>query len=419
MSKTIDTEKATTGWNRTSWGWVVLCSIGIFSMGPVARNIQRFIYDSVGREFFTYIVLFVVVAGVAALLYSFIFKLKVKRISQYVWLFICAGLYVYVTIELRKYPEEAIHLLEYGLLSYFLFKALSHRIRDWTIYVTAVLFVLFIGTIDEFLQWIIPGRYWGFEDIRLNALAGGVFQLAVWKGIKPGIICRSVKNISVNTLVGIITVNLIFLGLCLSNTPTSVKHYTGPFNKLYWLRSEEPMSEFGYKHKDPEIGTFYSRLSLAELREIDLKNGEAYGKIVHKDINSEETYQELIKIYTPYTDPFLYEFLIHVLRRNNKFEELMERDTSDVIIEISNAAYRENLLIEKYFTNILKHSELGWSDKKIKDLQKAASLWEENYTSKAGKIISSFSMKTAWLLIVVILVIVWTSGKLWKRRLDA
>ena len=77
------------------------------------------------------------------------------------------------------------------------------------------------------------------------------------------------------------------------------------------------------------------------------------------------------------------------------------------------------MLIEKYFTNILKHSELGLSDKKIKDLQKAASLWEENYTSKTGKMISSFSMKTAWLLIVVILVIVWTSGKLWKRRLDA
>jgi hypothetical protein len=99
------------------------------------------------------------------------------------------------------------------------------------------------------------------------------------------------------------------------------------------------MSEFGYKHKDPEIGRFYSRLSLAELREIDLENGEAYGKIVNKDINSEETYQKLIKIYTPYTDPFLYEFLIHVLRRNNKFEELMERNNTDVIIEISNTAF--------------------------------------------------------------------------------
>jgi VanZ family protein len=417
MTKALDTEKDNEGWNRTSWMWVVLCAIGIFSTVPIARSFQRFIYHSVGREFFTYIVLFVVGAVLASLLYSFIFKLKVKRISQYVWLFICAGLYVYFIIQLDHNPEEAIHLIEYGLLSYFLFKALSHRIRDWTIYVTAVLFVLFIGTIDEFIQWIVPERYWDFRDVGLNMLSGGIFLLAVWKGIKPKIICMPVKNISVKTFVGIITVNLIFMGLCLSNTPTSVKRYTSIFDKLSWLRSEEPMVEFGYKHKYPEIGTFYSRLSLEELREIDLNNGEAYGKIVRKDINSEETYQELIKTYTPYTNPFLYEFLIHVLRRNNKFEELMEKDNSDVIIKISNTAYRENLLIEKYFTNILKHSELGWSDEKIKDLQKTASLWEENYISKTGIIISSFSMKTAWLLITVILVIVWTSGALWKRRI--
>ncbi len=418
MNSNIKPEKNIQRWDWKSWLWVLLCSIGIFSTVPVARSIQKFVYDTVGREYFTYAVLFVIAVGFAMLLLFFIFQLRVKSISQYIWLFICAGLYVYFTIQLKKYPEEAIHLLEYGLISYFLFRALSHKIQDWTIYITAALFALFIGTIDEFIQWIMPDRYFGFKDVEINALASGIFLIAVWKGIKPKIICKPIKKISVKMLVGIITVDLMFLGLCLSNTPSSVKSYTNVFNSLSWLRSEEPMTEFGYKHNDPEIGTFYSRLTLTELKEIDLNKGEAYEKILPNEINSEETYKELIKIYTPYTNPFLYEFLVHIIRRNDKFEEFTKTNNPDGKIEKSHIAYREHLIIEKYFKNTLKHSELGWSDQKIKDLQKTASLWKEDYTSKVDKIITSFTLKTGQAVILITLIIVWVGGEFWKRRID-
>jgi VanZ family protein len=360
----------------------------------------------------------VVVASLITLLYVFIFKLKIKSISQYIFILVCSGLYAYFTIKLRRYPEEAIHLLEYGLLSYFIFKALSHRIQDWTVYITALLFALFIGTLDEFIQWIMPRRYWGYGDIRINVLASGLFLLAVWKGIRPQIICKPLKKISVNMLAGILSFNVIFLGLCLSNTPSTVKRYTATFNNLLWLRNEEPMTEYGYKYKDPDIGFFYSRLTLEELRETDLNNGEEFGKILRPNNSTKRADKSLIEIYTPYTSSFLYEFLLHILRRDNDFRKLKNTDSPDEKIEISNAAYRENLLIEKYFQKTLKHSGLKWPDKKIGDLQKTSSLQEINYISGAGQMITAFSLKTVWAIILFILIIVLISAVVWKRKLS-
>lgn len=413
----IKTSKDIERWNWKLWLWVFLCSMGIFTTIPVARNLQKFVYNTVGREFFTYVVLFVVCIGLAILLYLFIFKLKVKKISQYIWLFICAGLYIYHTIQLRAHPEEAIHFLMYGLLSYFLFKALSYRIHDWTVYLTAVFFVLFIGTTDEFLQWMMPQRFWDFKDVGLNMLAGGIFLLGVWKGINPTVISKPVKKISVGMLAGIITANLIFMGLCLSNTPNFVNRYTTAISTLSWLQNEEVMSDYGYIHKDPEIGTFYSRLTLEQLKEIDLINGESYAKNLPQDINSKAARKELVETYKPYTHPFLYEFLLHLFRRNTSLDKLEDTNVPFEKIRRSNIAFRENLLVEKYFSNTLKHSMYAWSDEEVEELKTTASLWKGDYKSRAGKMLTLFSLKGILAVIFITLVIVWVSAEFWKRRL--
>ncbi len=414
----IKTSKDIKRWNWKLWLWGFLCSMGIFTTIPVARNLQKFVYNTVGREFFTYVVLFVVCIGLAILLYLFIFKLKVKKISQYIWLFICAGLYIYHTIQLRAHPEEAIHFLEYGLLSYLLFKALSYRIQDWTVYLTAVFFVLFIGTTDEFLQWIMPQRFWDFRDVGLNMLAGGIFLLAIWKGINPTVISKPVKKISVGMLAGIITANLIFMGLCLSNTPNFVNRYTTAISTLSWLQNEEVMSDYGYIHKDPEIGTFYSRLTLEQLKKIDLTNGESYGRNLPQDISSEMIHKELIEIYNPYTNPFLYEFLIHLFRRNTSLDKLEDINVPFEKIRRSNITFRENLLVEKYFSNTLKHSMYAWSDEEVEELKETASLWKGDYKSTVGRMLTLFSLKWILAVIFITLVIVWVSAEFWKKRLD-
>lgn len=406
-------------WNLKEWLWVLLCSVGIFVTVPFARDLQIFVYNTAGKELFTYIVVSVVAIGLALLLYSFIFRLKVEKVSQYIWLFLCAGLYLYFTLKLKRHPEEAVHFLEYGLLSYFFFSALSQKIRDITVYVTAALFVLLVGILDESFQWAIPQRFWDYKDIGLNFLAGGIFLLGIWKGIEPEIICKPVRKKSVTILAGILTVNLLLIGLCLSNTPASVNRYAGTISALSWLQNEEPMTEYGYRYKDPEIGIIYSRFTLEELRKIDLINGESYGKILPEGIDYEEfKYKSFIKVYNQQTNPFLYELSIHLWRRDSCLYDINEAGSLYKKNELANTAFRENLIVEKYFGNTLRHSKLAWPEQIVKELKEKASSWREDYISKAGsEIITSFTLNQTLIAIVAALIVAWIAGWFWKRQL--
>lgn len=218
----------------------MICTAGILFAIPLARSLQKLIYTYAGKKFFTYIVILSVCLFMAAAL----FKYPIKKASQYGWLFICGCVYIYSTLQLGKHPEEAFHFVEYGILSYFLFSALSARVRDRTIYITVILFAAFVGTFDEFIQWMMPGRKWDYRDVGLNVFSSFIFMFAVWKGIRPEIISGSVKKFSLKILAAILTADLIFFGLCLANTPDMVKRYTSVFESLSWLRDEEPMTKF-------------------------------------------------------------------------------------------------------------------------------------------------------------------------------
>jgi len=399
------------------WIWVLICTLVIFSAIPVTRSVQKFVYDTAGRDFFTYFVISVVGCGLAALLYLFIFELKIKKFSQYMWLFVCAWLYIYFTINLQEHPEEAVHLLEYGLLSYFVFRALSLRVRDRSIYITVILMILFIGTVDEFIQWMTPGRYWGWKDVGTNIIGGAILQLAIWKGIRPETIGGSPRKISVKLLAAVMTLNLLLLGLCLSNTPDAVNRYTSVFKGLLWLRAEEPMAEFGHRYEDPEIGIFDSRMTLQQLHSIDFEKGEYYGRLLSDKINRGTTLTQLRRSYNQYTDPFLFEFLVHVFRRDKSYQDISKTDGRYETRKLYDESYRENIILMKYFRNTLIHSGFTWSDDRAAEMSEAALLLKKDYRSEVGDIITAFSLRTAWILITLSILITLILGREWTRRL--
>jgi VanZ family protein len=238
-------ERNSQQWDWKLWFQAFLCIAAILCTVPAARSIQKFVYTSIGRSYITYAILFLIVSGLIALFSVLVFKLKTKNISQYIWLFLISGIYVYFTLRLSPIPEEAAHFVEYGLLTFFVFRALSHRIRDKSVYVTTILFVTFAGITDEFLQWLLPSRIWDYRDIGFNVVAAALFILIVWKAIRPKEIGQPLQKISLRLLSGIITMNLVFLGFCLSNTPDIVALYTARFNGLSWLQHEEAMTRSG------------------------------------------------------------------------------------------------------------------------------------------------------------------------------
>jgi len=165
-----------------SWLWVVLCTLAIFLVVPTARAIQSFVSTRWGRSLFGYSVLIITISAFIILVYVLFFRFKIRSPSNYIWLIIVVSLYVYFTLKLWHTPEEAIHFLEYGLLGFFLFRALSFTIKDKTIYLTAILIGSLVGTFDEILQWLMPFRYWDLRDVGLNAFSVVLFQVALWKG---------------------------------------------------------------------------------------------------------------------------------------------------------------------------------------------------------------------------------------------
>jgi Ca2+/Na+ antiporter len=406
-------------WNWTSWVWVMLCAGGIYATIPLARGFQQMVYETFGKEFFTYTVFIIIASGLVTLLYFFIFRLRIKRVSQYVVLIFCAGLYMYFTVQLGSHPEEAIHFLEYALLSFFVFRALRYRVTDWTIYISASFFVMFFGTVDEFLQWMTPSRVWDYRDVGINFMAGVIFLFAVWKGIRPAEISSPVRSYSVQILVSIITVNLIFLAICLSNTPDKVRRYTTAFHFLSWLQQEEAMTEFGYNHFDPETGHFNSRFRLEELGNIDTAHGDSLGKLIADDTVSGLSLDDMVNKYKTDAKPFLYELLIHHQRRVNKAEEFHDSSGLQHKSEIAKKLLIENLIVRKYFSKTFLHSGLEWNEPDMEKVKKAASQWEEEYTSNTGRLITLVDLNSARVAILTALFITWIGGEIWKRKLSA
>lgn len=186
-------------------------------MIPHARSVQKFVYDNYGKNLFGYLVLIIVVLClIGGILYLTRNTARGVSVRNYLWLVGVAGVYGYVTLKLWKHPEEAIHFLEYGLLSFLFHRALRHHVHDVTIYFTASFIVLFVGTIDEIIQFIIPSRVGDFRDVWLNFLGGALLQIGLWKGIRPESISGTIRLGSVRILSVTVVCCLILLGLCAS-----------------------------------------------------------------------------------------------------------------------------------------------------------------------------------------------------------
>jgi hypothetical protein len=192
-----------------------LWTAAIYSTIPLARSIQKYVSANIGGEVFTYAVITCIVCGFGIVLYFLISKLKAKSIAQYMWLLLCGSIMIYYAIKLKKYPEEAVHLIEYSILSFVVFRALSYKIRDWTVYITTVLIVTVIGTFDELIQWITPTRVGHYKDVQLNAISGLIGVLVISLAVRPNQISQSVSRYSLKVLTTITVLSLTIIGFSL------------------------------------------------------------------------------------------------------------------------------------------------------------------------------------------------------------
>jgi len=397
-----------------SWLGVILCILSIFLIVPIARTIRNFVDSNWDVSLFGYSVIFVVSAAFLSSLYFLWFRLKIHTISNYLWLATVALFYIFFTLRLWNRPEEAIHFLEYGLLGFLLFQALRYHIHDKGIYLIAFLIGALVGILDETLQWMIPRRVWDFRDLGINALSVGLFQIAIWKGLKPKLQGFRMQSKSIKTISYLLATYLVLIGLCFSNTPDRVQSYTKLLPFLSFLQKEEPMSEFKYKHKDPDIGIFFSRLSIGEIAKTDRERAEEYGRIFEEW--ALKKYADFLIYFPGYARPFLHEMRVHVFRRDKMFRLAQQVDNSKARQKNLFIAYKENLILERYFGKTLGESLYKWPEKKIERIEKEIdpSSFYRSPVSAASPI--PLREKPMWGAILLILIVLITLNIRISRR---
>ena len=405
-----------------SWLYVVIWTLVIFVTIPFARAIQKFVYMQWSRELFTYVVIVtMVMAFVAAVIY-------VRRVlsasrSSYFWLASVTAIFLGYTIKLgRGSPEEAIHFVQYGFLGILVYRALTHRIHDISIYFAAAIISGFIGLIDEFVQWLMPKRYWGLRDIWLNFFSAALVQIAIAKGLKPTFVSNRPDRENLRFLCRLTLTVLTIFGASFLNTPKSIFWVAERISLFEFLKNnDDVMSEYGYLYEDSEIGTFRSRFSPPELKRIDVKRAAEAARILDQ-FQEKSSYPRFLITYTPIKDPFVHEARVHLYRRDVYYDAAFKHKTDPkAYAERLTVAFRENQIMEKYFTNTLHNSAYVWSADRL-SIARSHLLETKHYESEVSRNLFTYVSKgqVACFFIVLIFglaLVSWHLGKGANTRL--
>jgi hypothetical protein len=391
---------------KLSWCYVALGVVVVYSTIPVARALRETVREHIGLQYFLYF-------AVALLLLGGYFAIKNVHhrklpLNARLWLLTIFGAFLGYIYMLRDIPEEAIHVSEYGVLGLLVYRALTHRFRDFSIYLMATLVVAMIGVIDEYIQWLTPSRVFDLRDIRTNAIAGALSQLAIFLGLRPSIIrgVPSAKNWSRLCYLGIAALALLALGFM--NTPQRIAWYATNLPPLaYLMDSKSMMVEYGYRYEDPDTGIFRSRFTEAQLEQLDRQRGAEVAGILGRYIRG-IGYREFQSIYTVPRDAYAHEAGVHLFRREIHLDRARRDNTK--MQRHYQIAYRENQILENYFPTAINASRHDWSEETEREVEFNAdqTVLYESAVSKG--LITRLSQSQVLGLFIAVSILLWLLG---------
>jgi hypothetical protein len=391
-----------------SWVSVVLWSALIFATVPFVRLVT----DQIDDDWEVYLFTYGVAVGtiVAAAIGIYLIRRR-RSVLSHVVLSGVAALIVFRTFELSsRNPVEAIHFLQYGFLSLLLYWAFSHRIGDYSVYAAAAAGGMIVGMIDETVQWLTPGRHFGMRDIWLNCSAVALMQVALAGGIRPRIISGWPGPTSLRRLCHLLAAAVAYLGLIHLNTADRIARYA-PYIPFV-AADQVPMVEYGYLHRPAANIWFRSRLTADDLRESARRRAKEASRILDE---YRGRYSEFLKAYGPGIDPFLHEAGVHLFGRDTNLElARAARDTEERDLRFT-IAFWENMILEEYFGEVLRHSSYRWPEEIASEVERNAPP-DRGYESRVSEdVITRMDERTLSVLLWSCVVLLVAAG-LWLRR---
>jgi hypothetical protein len=157
------------------WGLFALGTLAILAFVPLAGPIQKLVREAIGEGGLRW-----GMAGLVAVAAVTVVGKARRRSDLSPGRLACALLVPALAVALMvklSIVAEAFHLVEYGLLGVLAFRALSCHLHEPAVYFAAAALTALVGTCDELVQWLTPGRYWGLRDVGLNAAGAVLAQL--------------------------------------------------------------------------------------------------------------------------------------------------------------------------------------------------------------------------------------------------
>ena len=143
----------------------------IYSTLYVIRPILNFVRALLG-DYFGLCISFLLIAGGLAIYVTSQKRIRHRSVSLKILVVFSLLSYLFGLYYL-KIPEEKIHLIEYGILAFLVFRALQFDLKkDIYLYGLSFLIVSGFGAADELIQHVLPNRVGDMRDVFLNASSG-------------------------------------------------------------------------------------------------------------------------------------------------------------------------------------------------------------------------------------------------------
>ncbi len=405
---------------RASVRWLVfsLWVLVVFAAVPYANEIQASISGRFGVRSLRYALTAVLAGSIAGAVVALGRRgsFAPRRLA---WVLAVAGLALAVMWRLPVEAEPA-HLAAYGILGGLAFWALAAHLRDAGVYLAAAALTAIFGILDEVFQWLLPGRYWELGDAGLNAAAGALAQAAIWQGVRPPGIAAGVGARSLRIAARLAAGAVALLVLCLANTPERTEWLASQVPGLSYLgeRRSTRMTEYGHLYRDPEIGLFRSRLAPSELRDADRRLGAEAGRALDR-LGRPGSYGRFQRDFRPGRAPFVFEAGGHLFYRERLRQRADQEDDPGERRRLATVAWRENLILERYFPRTLAGSSAALEPAERRRL-KALHLPEAEFESEVSDwLLTAFTEAQArWALLALLAVLV-AVDRISSRRLDA